>query len=78
MNDSFDRETVIPRVLARCRAAGIAAVPSGPNKDNRERRSYVIACMRGEDFEFGILPGRLTACDDDYDYDEVLCYRRAR
>ena len=40
----------LPRVLARCMAAGMAV----PDQSDRQyyRRKYVVECMRGEDFEY--------------------------
>jgi len=61
-DENFIREYVdhglaIPRVLARCMAAGIAVpeVPSDPYDRDADRRSYVMACMRGEGFEYNDL-----------------------
>ena len=47
----------IPRMLARCIAAGIAVpeVSSDPYDKDGDRRSYVMACMRGEGFEYTSL-----------------------
>jgi hypothetical protein len=74
----------IPRVLARCIAAGIAVpmVPSDPADKDGDRRSYVMACMRGEGFEYGINE-RLGGDDCDirgyhHDYENERCYDLSR
>ena len=75
-------EVTMPRVLARCVAAGIAVpvLPSDPHDENGDRRSYVMACMRGEGFEYDILAETRVGekCDDrgyHGDYENERCYR---
>jgi len=84
IEDIIARKTILPRVLARCMAAGIAVpeVPSDPFDHDGDRRSYVIACMRGEDFEYNVLGKTLGGdfCDaggyhGGYRWEQ--CYRRA-
>jgi hypothetical protein len=72
----------IPRVLARCIAAGtmVPEVPSDPYDDNGDRRAYVMACMRGEGFEYDIsgkMLGGIDCSPSGYhqSYREENCYR---
>jgi len=73
-----------PRVLARCMAAGITVpeVPSDPRDEDGDRRSYVMACMRGEGYEYdtlGEVGGGRCEFDGYYgNYKLEGCYRRAR
>jgi hypothetical protein len=73
----------IPRVLARCIATGIAVpeLPSDPYDENGDRRSYVMACMRGEGYEYDVLAKMLGGEDCDVNgyhqsYRDERCYRQ--
>jgi hypothetical protein len=81
-NEILDHMRVIPRALARCKAAGITVpkVPSEPFGDD-DRRGYVMLCMQGEGFEYDSTAKALTGQKCEVagyhgDYESERCYRR--
>ena len=58
-------------------------LPSDPHDENGDRRSYVMACMRGEDFEYNTVAKMWNGypCEAfgyHQSYNDENCYRRVR
>src|SRR5262249_44281734 len=81
---AYAARAAIPRVLARCMAAGVSVpvLPTDPYDEKGDRQSFVMLCMRGEGYEYDTLAKSYhgEACDimgNHHDYENQNCYRLA-